>query len=519
MNINRSAGILLHPTSLPGPDGIGDLGPEIFKWLDFIAEAGCQKWQILPLGPTGYGDSPYQCFSAFAGNPYLISPLLLLEEDLLKIEDFIDRPVFPKDFVDYGPAIIWKNTIIDRAFNNFNKSRKKQLRESFDSFYLENIDWLEDFTIFMAIKESYGGIPWVDWSLNFKMKDFDTIESFKQKHAKEITKHIFRQWIFFKQWMQVKDYAHKLDIKIVGDIPFVIAFDSADVWANPHLFHLDDNRLPTVVAGVPPDYFSKTGQLWGNPLYRWDIHKEEGYQWWLKRFKSVLNMVDIVRLDHFRGFEAAWQVPFGNPTAEIGEWVKGPGHDFFNVINKELGELPIIAEDLGVITDGVIDLRDTYNMPGMKILQFSFTGDPDDDFLPHNYPVNCYAYTGSHDNNTALGWYQEASERERDFCRRYLAVSGEDISWSLIRTLWQSVAENVLAPMQDILSLGSQARMNLPGCASGNWQWRMLPDAINDFIKSRLYETNFLYGRLPQKEKEKHNAALESELTGQVKPH
>jgi len=519
MDTIRAAGILLHPSSFPGPDGIGDIGPEAFRWLDFLAETGCQMWQILPLGPTGYGDSPYQCFSAIAGNPYLISPAVLLDEGLLRINDLADRPIFPVDHVDFGPVIIWKNILLDRAYKNFTKSRKIMLYREFENFIADNASWLEDFGLFMAIKEQNNGDSWDLWPDDFRKHDSETIENFKKDHFSDIEKHMFRQFLFFKQWNQVKRYANQLGIKIIGDIPFVIAYDSADVWSNPDLFFLDENSQPTVVAGVPPDYFSRTGQLWGNPLYRWENHKINGYAWWLERIKSVLKMVDIIRLDHFRGFEANWEVPFGNTTAEIGRWVKGPGHDFFKTIKAQLGDLPIIAEDLGVITVGVVDIRDTYNLPGMKILQFAFADDPDDAFLPHNYPVNCFAYTGTHDNNTTLGWYQSASGREKDFCRRYLAVSGEDISWSMIRSLWQSVASKVVAPMQDILSLGGQARMNLPGTASGNWSWRFLPGDLNSFIKSRLYETNYIFGRLPENMKQAIKRELELSTEGEVKPH
>jgi len=519
MDTTRASGVLLHPTSLPGPDGIGDIGPETFRFLDFLAESGCQIWQILPLGPTGYGDSPYQCFSAIAGNPYLVSPAELLDEGLLKIQDLNDRPDFPTGYVDFGPAITWKNKIMDRAYENFSKSKKKNYRDEFEQFCHENEAWLDDYALFMAIKERNEGSPWNLWPNDLRTREVQAIESFKKNFPKIIEKQKFSQYIFFKQWRQVREYANKLGIKIIGDIPFVIAYDSADAWSNQTLFFLDENSLPTVVAGVPPDYFSKTGQLWGNPLYRWDNHKRDGYSWWLERIKSVLKMVDIIRLDHFRGFAANWEVPYGKPTAEIGRWVKGPGHDFFQTIKDKLGELPIIAEDLGVITEDVVDIRDTFGLPGMKIFQFSFASDADDAFLPHNYPVNCYAYTGTHDNDTAVGWYLSASEREKDFCRRYMAVSGEDIAWSMIRCLWQSVAAKVVAPMQDLLSLGSDARMNLPGSPSGNWSWRILPSDLNSFIKSRLYEVNFLYGRLPETAKEKIKADLKAQTGDEVKPH
>jgi len=519
MDIIRSSGILLHPTSLPGPDGIGDLGPEAFRWLDFLSETGCQMWQILPLGPTGYGDSPYQCFSAFAGNPFLISPAMLFNEGLLTKYDLADRPDFPTDFVDYGPVIIWKNTILDRAYANFTNTSDKKLIDEFSAFKTKNITWLADFAIFMAIKEQNNYVAWDLWPENLRKRKPKALAAFNKNHQIDIEKHMFRQFLFFRQWQEVKSYAEKLEIKIIGDVPFVIAFDSADVWANPELFYLDQERLPTVVAGVPPDYFSSTGQLWGNPLYRWDIHKNTGYQWWLDRIQAVLQMVDVVRIDHFRGFEAYWEVPFGSLTAETGRWVKGPGQDFFKAVKEKLGNLPIIAEDLGLITDEVVKLREAFDLPGMKILQFAFSDGPDDDFLPHNYPVNCFAYTGTHDNNTTRGWYNSAADYEKDFCRHYLARSGEDIAWSMIRALWQSVACNVIAPMQDLLNLDGEARMNLPGTPSGNWTWRMTPFAINSGLKKRLYETNFLYGRLPKSTKNKLRESLDIQTAGRIKPH
>jgi len=519
MELPRSSGILLHPTSLPSPDGIGDLGPETFRWLDFLADCGSQMWQILPLGPTGYADSPYQCFSAFAGNPNLISPTVLLDENLLKLEDLSDRPIFSNENIDFGQTITWKNKILDRAFERFGKSKNKLFNTQFQQFIDKNHNWLDDFALFMAIKEQYNNVSWEFWPDALRRRETRALDVFKVSHQALINKHMFKQYLFFKQWAQVKSYAEKLNIKIIGDLPIFIAYDSSDAWANPNLFHLDSKLMPTVVAGVPPDYFSRTGQLWGNPLYRWNIHQASGYQWWIERVSAVLSMVDIIRFDHFRGFEAYWEIPFGNPTAEIGKWVKGPGKELFLYLKNALGELPIIAEDLGLITDEVVKLRDEFSLPGMKILQFAFADDADDDFLPHNYPVNCFAYTGTHDNNTSRGWYLTASEREKDFCRRYLSVSGEDISWSLIRSLWQSIAKYVLAPMQDFLSLDGNARMNLPGSPSGNWNWRMHPYALNNDLVKRIYEMNYLYGRLPYKERKRLHVEAELAQTNEIKPH
>jgi 4-alpha-glucanotransferase len=519
MKQNRASGIILHPTSLPGPDGIGDLGPEAYRWIDFLSRTGTQFWQILPLGPTGYGDSPYQCFSAIAGNPYLISTTILLDQGLLTKDDLAERPHFPSERVDYGPVIQWKIKIFSKSFQNFQSKSFKSLKRAFEAYKIEQSDWLEPFATFMAIKQEHGNVGWNEWPEAYRKRDSKTLETFKKDHANVIEFQSYLQFLFNQQWQALRTYAHKKDIQIIGDIPIFVAYDSADVWGHKDLFYLDEEGLPEVVAGVPPDYFSETGQLWGNPLYRWDVHKKDGYAWWLKRIRAVLNQVDIIRLDHFRGFEAYWEIPYGNDTAEIGLWVKGPAHDFFKTIKEKLGELPIIAEDLGVITEGVTKLRDDFNLPGMKILQFAFASDPDDDFLPHNYTVNCVAYTGSHDNNTTRGWYDHAPERERDFCRRYLARSGNDIAWSLVRVLWRSVAAWVLAPMQDFLSLGNWARMNYPGNPSGNWNWRMHPDAIDEELIQRLYETNYLYGRLPQKEKDAIRTKLMDETEGEVKPH
>lgn len=495
MKFSRAAGIILHPTSLPGPDGIGDLGPEAYRWINFLAESGCKLWQVLPLGPTGYGDSPYQCFSAFAGNPYLVSPALLLEDGLLRRSDLSDRPLYNPNRIDYGEAIQWKIKILDRAYENFKHLHDSDLYKEYQQFRVNEADWLNDFALFMAIKEAHGGISWDQWPEELRMRNSTALEHFKQSEGERIERHAFRQFLFFRQWLDLKAYAHQKNIQIIGDIPIFVAYDSADAWSNRELFYLDDEGKPTVVAGVPPDYFSPTGQLWGNPLYNWDVHRQQNFRWWIRRMEATLKLVDIVRLDHFRGFAGYWEVPFGMPTAEVGRWVKGPGEELFNAIRQALGDLPIIAEDLGVITPDVVELRNAFNLPGMKVLQFAFSTDPLDPFLPHNYETNCVAYTGTHDNDTALGWYLTAPEKEKDFIRRYLARSGEDISWDMIRAVWSSVAVFALAPMQDVLSLGSEARMNLPGRASGNWCWRLHADALSPAILNKLKEINYLYAR------------------------
>ena len=359
----------------------------------------------------------------------------------------------------------------------------------------------------MAIKEQNGGVSWKDWPLPLRQREPQALEEFKTENTDLILRHQYRQFLFFRQWEKIHQHAKSKGITIIGDVPIFVAYDSADAWSHNELFFMNKKGQPTVVAGVPPDYFSPTGQLWGNPLYRWDTHKKTGYAWWIQRMQAALKIFDIIRLDHFRGFAGYWEIPFGNPTAEIGKWVKGPGASLFETLEKALGDLPIIAEDLGEITPDVFELRDKFGLPGMKILQFAFSSDADDPFLPHNYPMNCVAYSGTHDNDTSLGWYKNVPENERDFCRRYLARSGDDISWDLIRGVWSSVACMALAPMQDFLGLDSDARMNYPGRPSGNWFWRILPTALNSHLQKRILEFNLLYSRLPESKKPKKNAS------------
>jgi 4-alpha-glucanotransferase len=498
MNFNRAGGILLHPTSLPGRYGIGDLGPQAYHFVDWLASTGCKLWQILPLGPTGYGDSPYQCFSAFAGNPYLISFDALIEDGLLTQEDFLNMPGLNATRVDFGLLIPWKLGLLQKAFSRLS-SAPESFRREFKRFCKNNVSWLEDYALFMSLKEANGGGAWNGWEASIRKRKPSAMEKSRAEQAENIQRHSFYQFLFFRQWNKLRDYAHEHGITIIGDIPIFIAYDSADAWANPKLFFLDGESLPTVVAGVPPDYFSATGQLWGNPLYKWSVHKKTGYEWWIERFRSVLNLVDIVRLDHFRGFAGYYEIPFGSPTAEHGHWVTGPGKDFFKALypalrGKKGGTLPIIAEDLGVITPDVVDLRDSFHLPGMKILQFGFTR-PEDPFLPHNYPSNCVAYTGTHDNDTVRGWYETAPESERDFARKYLKTNEDDIAWDMIRAIWSSVAVYAVTPMQDALSLGGEARMNFPSKLGGNWEWRLSESDLSESLASRLKEMNTLYLR------------------------
>ena len=493
MKFERASGILLHPTSLPGLYGIGDLGPSAYRWVDWLAGTGCKLWQVLPLGPTGYGDSPYQCFSAFAGNPYLISPEFLLRDNLLHSNDLIEKLEVDPQRVDFGSLIPWKLNLLERAFIRYSSSGT--FRGEFDSFCEENSSWLDDYTLFMAIKEAHGGGAWDGWPERFRKRDSGALAEARKTLAASILRFTFYQFIFFHQWNSLRDYAHQKGLRIVGDIPIFVANDSSDVWSHPDLFFLDAQLKPTVVAGVPPDYFSPTGQLWGNPLYYWDVHKSTGYKWWLERLRATLKLVDILRIDHFRGFAGYWEIPAGNPTAEIGRWVPGPGADFFNAVRSSLGsDLPIIAEDLGLITPDVISLRDQFALPGMKVLQFGFSG-PDNPFLPHSYPQNCVVYTGTHDNDTARGWYGSAPESEKDFARRYLEIDGSDFSHDLIRTAWKSTAVFALAPMQDFLALGTQARFNYPSRLGGNWEWRMAETSLGGGLQGSIRELNWLYQR------------------------
>jgi 4-alpha-glucanotransferase len=495
MKFKRSSGILMHPTSLPGPYGIGDLGPQALRWIDFLSGTGCRLWQVLPLGPTGYADSPYQCFSAFAGNPYLISPEALLKEDLLHPDDLFDRPRFPEGRVDFGTVIYWKLGVLDRSYHRFKNTNSPKLKAEYERFCLQQASWLDDFALFMALKEAHGGAPWTTWEAPLRQRLPDALAAARQKLDVAIQRQLYRQFIFFRQWQHLQTYAHDREIQIIGDVPIFVAHDSADVWMNPELFFLDEYGKPTVVAGVPPDYFSPTGQLWGNPLYRWDVHSASGYAWWLARIKAVLQMVDIIRIDHFRGFAGYYEVPGNAATAEHGRWVPAPGKDFFTRVRDALGDLPILAEDLGVITPDVEDLRDSFDLPGMRIFQFAFGSGPSYAFLPHHYPQQCVVYTGTHDNDTALGWYQRVTGEEKEFYHRYMDRDGRHVSWEMIRGAWSSVAVFALAPIQDFLELDNAARMNYPGNPSGNWTWRMPGNMLTEDLKTRIKEVNYLYSR------------------------
>ncbi|KPV53063.1 4-alpha-glucanotransferase [Kouleothrix aurantiaca] len=493
--MTRNSGILLHPTSLPGRWGIGDLGAAAYTFVDFLAGSGQQLWQVMPLGPTGYGDSPYQGFSAFAGNPLLISLDRLLEEGLLDAGSLAGAPEFPDQHVDFGAVIPWKLNVLHQSFEHYKQHAPQALRDEFASFRTEQRTWLADYALFAAIKGAHGGASWNSWEPALARHEAHAIDEQGSRLSHETEFHAYMQWQFFRQWCALKEYANHRGIQIIGDIPIFVAFDSADVWGNREVFEIDEDGNPTVVAGVPPDYFSATGQLWGNPLYRWDALEERGYRWWIERFRTTLTLVDIARIDHFRGFAAYWAVPAGEPTAINGTWVRGPGTALFEAVRAALGSLPIIAEDLGVITPDVEALRDELGFPGMKVLQFAFGGDPDDQYLPHNYPVRCVVYTGTHDNDTTTGWWYALAEHERRNVQLYLGRDGSDISWDFIRIAFASVAETALVPMQDVFGLGSEGRMNTPGRAAGNWGWRYTADMLTYELAERLGTLTRIYGR------------------------
>lgn len=500
MIFDRAAGILLHPTSLPGRYGIGDLGVEAYQFIDWLESAGVRLWQILPLGPTGYGDSPYQCFSAFAGNPLLISPDYLARMNLLAQWDLDSVPQFAADQVNFGLVLDAKMTLFRQAFENF---KAQGQNSAFEQFCEAEKLWLDDYALFMACKAAHGGQSWVSWDSTIALREPAAVAEWRTKLADDVLFEQFLQWTFFTQWNDLKTYANAKGIRIIGDVPIFVAHDSADVWGNHDLFLLDGAGNPLDIAGVPPDYFSATGQRWGNPLYRWDVLADQNYAWWRDRISMTLRTVDVVRLDHFRGFAGYWAVPAHEETAVNGEWRRGPGAGLFQSLRDELGALPLIAEDLGVITPDVEKLRDSFELPGMRILQFAFTSRASKSaFLPHNYIENTVAYSGSHDNDTTRGWYNSASSEEQHRARRYLNCGGDTIVWTMIRALYGSVANTVIIPMQDALDLGSDARMNKPGQLGGNWAWRVVPMQLSTALAASLYDLAETYGRLTTPEED-----------------
>ena len=496
----RSSGVLLHVTSLPGPYGVGDLGPAARAWVDALARAKQTWWQILPLGPPGAGDSPYQSYSAFAGNPLLISPDDLLEVGLLKRDDLPAGPLRP-DQADYPRARILKEKLLARAWERYRGGAGgRRVHNAVDQFIRSQADWLGDFALFMALAEATGTASWPRWPRELARYDRKALRlAMSQPVTDALERHQFAQFLFFRQLGALREYARGKGVRLIGDLPIFVSDDSSDVWANRHLFQLDRTGRPKAVAGVPPDYFSKTGQRWGNPLYDWDRMKRDGFRWWVARARATLGQVDLVRMDHFRGFEAYWRVPAHLPTAERGRWVKAPGRDLFQTLRNELAGLPFIAEDLGVITPEVEALRDDFALPGMRVLQFAFGGGgADNPFLPHHYVRNCVAYTGTHDNDTTAGWFKSLDRTTQEQVRAYAPDwSGAkwDPAWALIRAAWSSVAEVAIAPLQDVLSLRSRARMNIPGTAAGNWRWRFQEKDLRPELLDRLAHLTATYGR------------------------
>jgi len=498
MKFNRASGVLLHPTSLPGPYGIGEIGPEACRFADFLQATGQHIWQILPLGPTSFGDSPYQSPSTFAGNPLWISFDLLIKDRLLSRSQLKNFPVFSADRVDFGPVIEARMALLKKVCATFSEKATAEIQAGFAAFCARNADWLDDYALFTALKDAHGGVPWTQWEPELARRDAPALKAACDRHAGDIRDVKIIQFLFANQWQRLRAYCAERRIKFVGDIPIFVAHDSADVWAHPGLFFLRPDGQPSVVAGVPPDYFSATGQLWGNPLYNWEAHKAQNYDWWVARLRRTFELVDIVRIDHFRGFEAYWEIPGGEPTAINGKWIKGPARHLFDVLRDRLGELPIIAEDLGVITDEVDALRDYCGFPGMRILQFAFgTDERASEFRPESYPAHCCVYTGTHDNDTTVGWFhseagagstrtQEEIDAEKKVVLEYLRTDGHEIHWDLINLGARSNADTFVVPLQDLLGLGSEARMNTPGVAGGNWQWRFAWDQITPAIRDRF---------------------------------
>ena len=509
MPFQRSSGVLLHPTSLPGGAGIGDLGPSAFAFIDRLAGARQRIWQVLPLGPTGYGDSPYQCFSAFAGNPLLISLERLAEQGLIDPSSVTAAPEPTNaDTVDFPAVIGHRRRIWPQVLDRFQSSRSDAMGERFDHFCRSQASWLEDFALFMAVKDAHDQAPWTKWDPDIARRKPTAIAGWTSRCAREIRQHQLTQFLFREQWQQVRDACRARSIEIMGDLPIFVAHDSADVWSRPDLFRLDDNGEPLVLTGVPPDYFSATGQLWGNPHYRWDVLQRTGYAWWIERVRALLALVDRVRIDHFRGFEASWEVPAGESTAIRGRWVKGPGASLFEAMESalKLERLPFVAENLGVITPEVESLRERFGFPGMAILQFAFGTDPQaPTFKPHNYQRNLVVYTGTHDNDTTVGWWtgdvghstrtEQEIENERAHARRYLGTDGNEIQWDFIRAVEGSVADTAIVPAQDLIGVGSDARFNRPGTASGNWRWRLRPGQLTREPMQRLGALTETYDR------------------------
>ncbi len=491
--IKRSSGILMHISSLSSEYGIGDLGKEAYSFVDFLVKAKQQYWQILPLGVTGFGDSPYQCFSAFAGNPYFIDLDELIEAGYLKKDD-VQQHELSKDLNIVAYDLLYKNKM--KLLRMAYETAKKDISEELDLFYKENDEWLREFSLFMALKADKGGDSWLKWDKCYKDSNSDRVVEFENNNKNEIFFWIFTQYFFYNQWKKLKEYANKRGIAIIGDLPIYVSEDSSDVWGSPYLFNLDSSLFPITVSGCPPDGFSPTGQLWGNPIYDWDAMEQEGYKWWIKRIKHSFELYDCLRIDHFRGFESYWEIKYGSENAVHGEWIKGPGMKLFSRIKEELGELNIIAEDLGFLTDEVRNLITETGFPGMKILQFAFDSREESDYLPHNYDKNCVVYTGTHDNSTVVGWFKNIPKEDLEYAVKYLKLSDEEgLNWGLIRGAWSSPAYLAIAPMQDFLGLGDEARMNTPSTVGGNWTWRINKSSLTDQLAEKIAELNNIYRR------------------------
>ena len=484
----RASGILLHPTSLPGPLGAGDFGADAYRFVDWLGSAGQTYWQMLPLGEIGSGNSPYMSSSAFAGNILMIDLAELAEQGWLTDDDLIPHPKFRPDTIDFLLLQPFRLERLRRAAKRFFTDSAPSAIAAYTGFCELQSEWLDDYSLFMTLQEIHKGCDWSQWPVELARRTPQGLQHATEICADEIGFWKFCQWCFSRQWLRLKKYAHDRGISIIGDLPIFVAYQSADVWAHQALFELDENGRSIVVAGVPPDYFSSTGQLWGNPLYRWDAHENTGFSWWIARLRHALSMFDMVRIDHFRGFAGYWEIPAGSTTAMHGRWIPGPGAKFFEALQGALGELPIIAEDLGVITPDVVELRERFRLPGMRILQFAFGEDESHYFLPHHYVANSVAYLGTHDNDTSLGWWKSASEDEKAFARKYLGTDGKLIQWDMIRSISNSEANTVIVPMQDVLGLSSEHRMNYPGHHEGNWLWRfawemLRPDLTRELAK------------------------------------
>jgi len=487
--MDRTAGIFLHPTSLPSRFGIGDLGENAYRWIDCLAESKQRFWQVCPLGPTGYGDSPYQSLCSFAGNRLLIAPSRLRKLDLLTREDLSAFPPLPDAAVDYGKVIVEKDKIFEKAYGRFNDTKE------FIAFCERERYWLDDFALFLVIKEKQGGKSWAAWESPYKLRHPAALDELRAEERRAIRYQKFLQFMFHIQWTELRVYAESKGVSVIGDMPYYVAYDSSDTWASPELFELDEKGNVLRVAGVPPDYFSETGQLWGNPLYQWGNMRQDGYSWWIKRIRKALELADYLRLDHFRGFDSYWAIPAGSPTAESGTWERGPGEEFFASVKQALGPVPLIAEDLGEITHGVEQLRRKVGVPGMKVLQFAFDGDPENPYLPWNVPADSIMYTGTHDNNTSCGWYAGLNQKERGYIARYLGCTDKTFIDRFLRSAYMSPSRLCIIPVQDILALPEGNRMNTPGRESGNWRWRMLPEYLQLQHFALAGELTEIYGR------------------------